>query len=521
MSQAKRIILNASALYFRSLFTLFLSLFSARWVLEALGAADFGLYGVIGSSVLLVTFLSAGMSVGVSRFYAYAIGQGQGMNEDVGKSHLIKWFNTAFAIHSLIALSILFIGYPLGSHAVYHWLTIPADRLDACHMVLILALITTSLTIWTTPFVAFYDAHQDIAELSLYGLITSLVTCAGAYALLHVESDRLVAYAILMGGTSCICRVIQIVRCCYKYSCCRLVPGYLLNIQYLRELFSYVGWKMFGMSCVVFRLQGTPVLVNLFMGPLMNAAYSVANRVYAQSENLSAAMNTAFQPAVITLEGKGSRMHMLSTALKASKYGTVMMLLIALPMTIEIESVLKLWLVNPPAYAGTICKYLLVALAIDKMTSGQMMAVNAVGRIKHYEFVQGALLLSNLPLLALLLHYGMGAEGIGISMLTSMASYCGGRLFFARHLTGMQITPWFKQVAVPVILLSVVALATNLGIAHAIPATIFRVPLTIAVDASIIISFAWLLMLKDDEKQHALALVRGFRNKFLAQFTTT
>ena len=51
------------------------SLFSACWVLEALGQSDFGLYGVVGSVILIITFLNGGLSVGVGRFYAYSIGR--------------------------------------------------------------------------------------------------------------------------------------------------------------------------------------------------------------------------------------------------------------------------------------------------------------------------------------------------------------------------------------------------------------------------------------------------------------
>lgn len=518
MSQNNRIFRNATALYTRSLLTIAMALFSSRWVLEALGTIDFGLFGVIGSSVLLVTLISAGMSAGVARFYAYAVGQIRQMPPDQAQQHMSKWFNTALCLHLALGLVILTVGYPLGNMAVHHWLTIPTVRVEACHMVMLLVLITTAFNVSSIPYVAFFNAYQDIAELSLYGLATTVVTTIGAYTLLHIDSDRLIAYAIIMSAANCGCRIIQIARCYYKYPGCRINTAFFWDRKYLSELFSYVGWKMFGMTCVVLRLNSTPVLVNLFLGPQMNAAYAIAHRVSLQAEGLSSATNTAFQPAIVTHEGSGNRGAMLKAALKSCKLGALMSLMIALPLYTLMDQVLDLWLTTPPMHAGMICKFLLVALAVDKATSGQMMAVNATGKVKFYEIVQGSLLVANIPLMALLLHWNPSPTFIGISLLASMSAYCTGRLVFAKTIAGMPILPWLKKVALPILLTAACAHIANITVYQQMAETIFAIPVIGSIDACILALSGWFLILDNGERTEARNTIARTKSKFASRF---
>lgn len=514
MYTANKVATNALALFIRSLVMVGLALFSTRWALAALGETDFGLYGVIASSILLVTFISSGMSAGVGRFYAFAVGQSQNMSQKDGHKKLKYWFNTALIIHVLLAVALVAIAYPLGKHAIHNWLTIPGPRLTACHIVMILVLGNTAMNIVSVPFTACFTANQDLVELSIYDLITSLITCGGTYAILHIDSDRLVTYGILMAGTGFLCRTAQIARCFYKYPYCRVSRSHMVSKPYIKELFTYVGWKMLGMGCVIFRIQGTPVIVNLFLGPSMNAAYNVANRVNVQAENLSAAMAVSFQPMITGLEGKGSREAMLSAALRASKFGGLLVLTIALPLSIEMDSILRLWLVKPPEHTALICKYIILSLVIDKMTSGQMMAVNAHGRMKTYEMVQGGILISTLPLLAWLLNMQYGANGVGLSLLISMAMYCAGRVAFAKKITSMPYRPWLRRVLIPIITIIATCSLMNWALTH-LPENIYRIAATCSCNLTVISVLAWFIAMDEEEKKYTALVVSKMRSKAL------
>jgi O-antigen/teichoic acid export membrane protein len=508
MKPSTRIILNTLATYSHSLFAMVVSLFSARWVLLALGQSDFGLYGVVGSIVLLIAFLNGGMSVGVARFYAFSIGRGHNLPEEQAIDDLKRWFNTAFSIHLVLPFLIILIGWPIGEYAIQHWLTIPPERIFSCIWVFRISLLTAFVSVFSVPFTAMYSAHQLISELAVFGIISSCCNFIGAYYLLKVQSDRLIVYALYAMTISAGIPILQIIRAMFKFKACRIRLSYMYDKRYLKELFGFVGWKMFGMSCVVLRGQGTPVLINLYFGPLLNAAYSIAYRLSTQATSLSGAMQGAFQPALVSAEGKGDRQQMLSMAIQVCKFGTLLILFFVIPLTLEMESLLNLWLKTPPKYAGGLCQWMMAMLVVDKMTSGPMLAVNAFGKIAVYEIIQGSMFLLALPLMWLFLKLDMGPVSIGTALFISTAIYCAGRLLFSKHLLQFPVGRWIQQVAVPVLTLVAGSAAAGWGVMQVVDAGFLRLCLTTGITGVVTLVIGWLWLLNRAERSFIVEMIK-------------
>lgn len=513
MKPSTRIILNTLATYGQSVFGMALSLFSARWVLQALGQSDFGLFGVVGSIILLMTFLNGGMSAGVARFYAYSIGRGQNLTREDAIDDLRRWFNTALSIHIVLPFLVILIGWPIGECAIQHWLTIPPERIEACLWVFRISLVTAFISVLSVPFTAMYSAYQMISELAVFGIIGSCLNFSAAFFLLRVESDRLIAYAFCMMIIRAGIPVLQILRSIFKFKACRIQADYMYNRRYLRELFGFVGWKMLGISCVVCRNQGTPVLVNLYFGPLVNAAYSIAQQLSAQATTLSGAMMGALQPALTSEEGKGDRQKMLRIALQACKFGTLLMLLFAIPLMLEMETVLSLWLQTPPEYARILCQWMLIMLLTDNMTVGPMLAVNAFGKIAAYELIQGSVFFLALPLMWFLFWLGLGPVSIGYALFTSTFIYCGGRLLFSRYLLKFPVDKWGREVAIPLLTLIVVSVGAGWGVMQIVASGFFRLCLSTAVTSSCTAAIGWLWVLDNTERLFILGLVKKMLDK--------
>jgi O-antigen/teichoic acid export membrane protein len=434
MQQGKKIILNTLASYGQSVISIVLSLFSVRWILQGLGQTDFGLFSVVGSLTLLITFLSGGLSVGVSRFYAYSIGESSKETKDIPEDDLKRWFNTAFSLHLVVPFLLIGIGWPIGDYAIRNWLTIPVDRIDTCLWVFRFSLVGTFFGVLAVPFISMYRAHQLIFELAAFGVLRVIGVFVLSWSLLHVSADRLIFYAGGMMAISVIIQLLQITRACVKFDSCRVKVSYMYNPTYMKNLFGFVGWKMFGMSCVAFRGQGAPVLINLFYGPLVNAAFSIANRLSMQATTLSTAMTQAFLPAVISAEGMGDRKKVISMSIQASKFGALLVSFFAIPLILEMQLVLNLWLGEAPAYAAQLCQAMVAMLILDRVTSGPMLAVNAYGKIAMYELIQGTLLFSVLPLMWVFHSLGFGPNSVAYALIVSMSAYCVGRLVFAKRL---------------------------------------------------------------------------------------
>jgi O-antigen/teichoic acid export membrane protein len=508
MNATKRIIVNTAATYGQSVFAIVVTLFSARWILMALGDSDFGLFGVVGSLTLLITFLSGGLSVGVARFYAYSIGE---MAHEAGKvpaDDLKRWFNTAFSIHAVVPFLFVMVGWPVGTYAIQHWLTIPTDRIDACLIVFRMSLFSTFVTVFAVPFVSMYQAHQYIFELAAFGVLRMIAVLAVAWSLLHVDSDKLIVYAGGMMAISVMIQSLQILRACIKFDACRVHFAYMYNAAYMKKLFSYVGWKMFGMSCVALRTQGAPVLVNIFYGPLANAAYSIATRVSVQATTLSTAMTSAFQPALVSAEGQGDRERVILMSIQVSKFGALMVLIFTIPLVLEMQTLLDLWLVQPPQYAVQLCQWMSVMLVVDRISSGAMLAVNAYGKIALYEVVQGALFLVALLFIWLFHLMGLGLPSVGGGLFISMTLYCTGRLIFAKHLLAYPVVLWFKQVLLPITFLVIVSTSVGCLVVAEFDANLFRLVMTSGVTGIATSLIGWFFLLNRAERAYALGSVR-------------
>lgn len=516
MTFTQRIVLNTLATYGRSLLAVGLGLFSARWVLRALGETDFGLYGVVGSLVVFITFLNAVMSGSVSRFYAYAIGSQRqdGCGDSLGTAR--QWFNAALSIHLLLPVILIAIGYPIGAYAIRHWLTIPPDRVVACVWVLRISLVTSLVNMASVPFTAMYVAYQYITELAVFGMLALCASFAGAYLLLSAMGDRLLVYALYMMAIHAGIPVLQVIRARRKFPACRFDYHDFLNRERRRRLTGFAGWQLFGGVGAILRGQGTALLINLFFGPNVNASYSIANQLSAQTASLSSSLTNALQPALTTMEGSGNRSKAREFALRASKFSTLLVLMFAVPLALEMESVLRFWLNNPPQYAAGLCTVMLAILLLDKMTIGHMMAIAAQGDIAAYQTVLGSCLIATLPLTWLLFRLGLGPLSLGISFIGTMAACSLGRLYFGHKQLEILPVTWLTRVLLPLGTAAFAAFAAGVLVRNLLPPTVARLGLTTSLTVAVTTTVAWYHVLDKHERRFIVCQLGKVRDRLTA-----
>lgn len=504
MTPSQRIILNTLATYGRSLLGIAVGLFSARWVLQALGQTDFGLYGVVGAIVIFITFLNGVMSGSVARFYAYAIGS---QSQDGPKKlygTVRQWFNTALSIHLFLPVILIAIGYPIGEYAIRHWLTIPPDRVLACVWVLRISLVTAMVNVASVPFTAMYVAHQYITELVIFGMLGLIATFVGAYFLLSAPGDRLLIYSLYMMAVNAGIPILQVIRARLMFPACRFDRHDFLNRDRRRRLTRFAGWQLFGGAGALLRGPGTAVLINLFFGPRINASFSIANQLSAQTATLSSSLTNALQPALTTLEGSGNRSRVNEFAIRASKFATLLVLLFAVPLALEMETVLRFWLKNPPQYTGALCIFMLVTLLLDKVTIGHSIAIAAQGDIAAYQTVLGSCLLASLPLTWLFFRQGMGPLSLGISFFLTVGACSLGRLYFGSKQLNIPLAVWLTRVLLPLGAAALAALGAGLLVRHLLPPTFARLCLTTAMTLTVAATVGWCHVFDKDERRFIL-----------------
>ena len=479
-----------------------IGLFTARWALCALGQVDYGLYGVVGGLAAFISFINGLFATAVGRFFAVEVGKASVGNDiDYGMEECHKWFSTAVFVHLLLPTVLMAIGYPIGIWVVKNFLTIPSDRLNDCIWVFRFVCISCYFGMVFVPFNAMYTAKQYIAELTIYSFVTTTLNAFFLYYMICHPGIWLAKYAFWVCLMSVLPATIIAIRACFIFPECRLKVRYCVSLDRIVQLLYFVGWWAFGQTGGLLRNQGIQVLVNKYFGPRANAAMTIQSSVTGHTMMLSESLNQAFQPAIVTAYGAGEMERMRNLSYRACKFSTLLVLLFVIPLGLELEEVLRLWLVNPPQYVYGLCLIAFLMTVIDQSAVGHMLAVNARGKIASYQFFLGGALLMTLPLAWLLCHLGYGIYAVGFSLLATMTVCAWGRVWFARHLVGMSARYWMRTILLPIFAISVICLAVGYMPRLFWPSGILRIMITSMICEITFLPLVWFLCLSLEERE--------------------
>lgn len=513
LTKSKRIILNTLASYGRSVFAMFVGVFSSRWLLQGLGAQDLGLMGVVGSLIGAIVIFETVMQVAVARFYAYAIGESQRLDEDAGKDEIQRWFNVVFLIYTVLPALVVAFGYPLGIYAVRHWLVIPPERMEACLFVFRCSIATTFITMVSVPYIAMYQARQQIVELSVFQMVRTTINFFFTFSLLYVTCDRL-KYSALFGAAVTLAILgTQMWRAWHQFPECRVKRSYLLDRFRLKQIFCYFFWEIFSCTGNMTRNQGSSIVVNKYFGPAANAAWSIANTLANQAMSLSSALTGALVPAVTTEEGAGEREKMIKLAFRTSKFGSLLILVFSVPLIAEMDEVLKLWLVNPPRHTAGLCACILIAYAIDKLALGHHVAISAKGKIGFYHSIVGSTFFLSVPIAIGLVLAGLGPLSVGVMFVICYSLVTVERIIFARWLVQMPVRHCLLRIVLPILIFSGVSYAGAAGVTFVLPPSFGRIVLTTLVALILMGLLGWKLVLDLEERQYVMAAVQKIRGR--------
>lgn len=509
MTQTKRIILNVAATYGRSFITLFMGLFSARWVLEALGQTDFGLYGVVGSVIFFVTFFNTVLSMSMTRFYSFSIGAGKNMKESDAHNDLKGWFNTALSIHICLPLILITIGYPICAYALDNWLVIPPERMQSCVWVLRMSFACAFVSMVSAPYVAMFTAYQYITELVVFNLLQTTVLFAGAYGLLYCPGDRLIVYAALNLIVYSVILILQVLRARKIFAACRVSLSHMFNKERLKEVFVFSGMKALGGLAWVLRGNGSSMLLNIAFGPKANAAFSVSQQLSSQASAFSGHLIGAMTPAVTTAVGAGDTNNARALTMRCCKFGALLVIFFGIPLIAEMEYFLTLWLKTVPLYAKELCSAMILVFLLDYVTNGHQIAISATGKITAWQTYDAIVLFCTLPIGWGYIKLGAGVPGIGYAYLTTIVLMSMGRLYFAKKLMNISILEWVKTVFLPISLLIFLVFISSNFVVRNMEMSFLRLVIVSAFSFIVTLILAWIIVLEKQERKY---VVSGIKN---------
>ena len=406
MSDSKRIAKNTIYLYARQLIIMLVSIYTSRVILDVLGSSDYGIYNVVGGIVTMMSFLNSALGASSSRFLTYELGRG---NHD----KLKETFSASLNLHICVALLVLILGETIGLWFFYEKLVIPADRIQAAFWVYQFSIITTMVNFTQVPYNASLIAHENMSIYAYVGLYEAISKLLIVYLLMISPIDKLVFYGLLLMINSIGIQIFYRFYTAKRYDEChfRKVKDKLLY----KTLLGYGVWDMFGGLAGVCQGQGINILLNMFFGPVVNAARAIASQVQSAVSLFVNNFLTATRPQVVKSYAEGNSNAMFSLTFNAAKFAYLLMLALLLPVCFELRFILGIWLGdNMPPQTPVFTEIVLITYLMETFHQSSLMAYHAVGKIKLGNIVGGTLMIMALPLSYVALKLGAPAFSVFI-----------------------------------------------------------------------------------------------------------
>lgn len=435
----KRIAKNTLLLYFRMLFMMAISLYTSRVVLNTLGVEDYGIYNVVGGVVAMFSVISGSLSAAISRFITYELGKGD-------REKLTRIFSSSVTIQLGLGLIILLIAEAIGVWFLNTKMTIPVSRIYATNWVFQLSILTFIINLISVPYNAAIIAHEKMSAFAYISILEVSAKLLIVYLLLISPIDKLIFYAILMASVALIIRFVYGYYCKQHFEECTY--HFIFDRELLNKMFGFAGWNFFGSGSSLLMTQGVNILINLFFGVTFNAARGIANQVDGAVQQFVNNFTTAVNPQITKSYASGDLQYMHKLVCIGSKYSLFLTWLFALPILLETDIILKLWLKNTPEYASIFLRLTLCISLISVISNTLVTSMLATGNIKRYQIIVGGLGMCVFPLSYVAYKLSLPAESAYIIQFIIFVMQLICRLYLLRDMIKLNIKYFLRNVLI-------------------------------------------------------------------------
>ena len=432
------------------------TLYTSRIVLDQLGVSDYGIYLQVGGIVTLLAFFRGAMATSTRRYFSIDIGR----NDSI---QLKKTFSAFLTIFFTLAVLVFIIAETIGLWYVQNKMVFPNERAHAVFVVYQFSVFTFLLSIIQVPYDALIQAKEKMKVFALVSLVETALKLISVFILVVVPIDKLIVYSFLTFLIAVLIRSIYMIYCNRYFKEAKF--QFYFDGAYFKELLHYSAWNLFGSFATMARGQGNNLVLNLFFGPLVNAAFGLTSQVQQAVVMFVNNFQLALNPQIIATYAQNN-VHQNHRLIKfGSKFSYYLLLLIVCPIYFNVEFVLIAWLGNVPLYTSVFVKLALICSLIDCISGPLMAGAQATGRIKGYQLAVGLTLFLNFPVSYILLkHFEMPPYVVYQVMIAfSVLALCL-RILFLKHLIGFSVWSFVREVLVPILVVSIVVYYMNVSI---------------------------------------------------------
>lgn len=447
INQNMRVLKNTLILYVRQFFIILINLYTLRLVLNALGVEGYGVYTVVAGIVALASFLPGAMSSATQRYFSFALGQKH-------QVAVTKIFSVNLIIYIGICILTLAVLESAGLWFVNNALNMPADKAGVAKLLYQISIFSFISSLLASPFMAIIIAYEEMELYAYVSLYEAIAKLAAALLITHAPWEKLTTYGVSLLIASATTTLIYLLVCKKRYPACKFKRSTLDRVTF-KEILSFTGWTLFGQLTTVARNQAVTILLNQAFNPAVAAARAIAMTVAAQVAVFSFNFNTSLYPPIIKHYSTGQKEEMFSVIIWGSKLTFILLWIFALPLYLEMETVLRLWLVTPTPEAVFFTQLALIEAVIMSISLPLATAARAPGQMRMYELTLGTIQLLILVASWALLTIGQQAASVFLVAIAANILMFFIRLRIVSSLTGLGVSLFLRRVGWPVLLVAI------------------------------------------------------------------
>lgn len=504
-----RIARNSVFMTIRMVIVLAISLYTTRAILQVLGVEDYGVYNVVCGFVSMFAFLNTSMSNGIQRFFNFELGKN-------GVDGANKVYCMALHIQAILAVVIIILTESLGLWYLHNKMVIPEGRMIAAEWIFQFSILSFLFVIMQAPFSAAVMAHEKMDFYAVISVLDVFLKLGIVLILPFFSYDKLILYGVLFS-------LISVVNFCIYYFYCK---KHFQEIKYKRisekklfkSMLGFSGWNLFGSFSGVMKEQGINLVINYFFGPVVNAARGVAAQVNGGLQSFVTNITIPVRPQVVQSYAQGNLSRTMHLTYSISKLSCCFLLMMAIPISYEIDYVLRLWLgANVPDHAALFTIIVFFTSIVNNLNSATSGVVHATGIMKDYQLWGSLIGISSVPIAYLLLKIYPIPELALIAVMVCTALGHFVCLFVVKKLVGMSVTEYFKEVVWPIVIVLIISVVITYPVHHFMNSGFLRLCVVILVSVITVGLALYYLALNTNERalfsQMIMSLVGKIRNR--------
>ncbi len=511
MNKSARIVANSFFLYLRMFIVMALTLYTVRISLKILGVQDFGIYDAVAQIVTSLSFLSGVLSSATQRFYSFSIGENN-------TTKLKDIFKTSLVIYVSLAIVIFIFGETIGLWFLNKYLVIPNDRMNAANWIYQFSIFSFISAILSIPYSSAILAHENMKVFSIITVISAFIKLICVFIIPYLSFDYLIIYGAFLLLIQILTLSIYIIISKKYYKECR---GNLFSIRtkdysLYKEILSFSGWSLFGSLARVGNNQGNAILINVFFTSFVNAARAIAFQVSIALLTFCNSFVMAIRPPLVKSYAEKDWGYMMKLFYFSNKFIYYCMLIIILPLYLEMEFILKIWLTNVTEHMIIFTQLSIIYTLILSMHYPITILIQATGDVKKYFLRVESFTILCLPLTYIAFHWGFKPESTFIVTIV---------VFFIAHLIRINVLsmnlPYFYikdyiiKFCIPAILITFIALLTSYSLTFLIDSGWQQFITVTFSSITTILILILLLAINKEEKTFIKKYINGFKIKIL------